>query len=166
MFQGHVSCMAFTGLRADRGVFGMIRTQPAIHQAVWLFARSWARRSLWLYQGCGSVFFKSVSMFRMNRMFDSPFSLPVRDDCIARRLMAKPLSRYSMWCQYPAGMKSVSPCPSTTSYPFNSGCLRRCRRNALYERQSTWEDPPCVIELTSVTHFFVLRHHQRDGFSS
>jgi hypothetical protein len=52
------------------------------------------------------------------------FELAAQRRLQRRRLMAKPLSRYSMWCHMPAGINKVSPCSSTTSKPrasFSAG---------------------------------------------
>src|SRR4051812_2422547 len=51
------------------------------------------------YHLMGIAFLNSVSMFRIPTRFHTPFNLPPTELFKARRLMAKPLSRYSMWCQ-------------------------------------------------------------------
>src|ERR1700761_382063 len=44
----------------------------------------------------GAVFFIRVSIFRIPTRYQMPFNFPLNEDCRARRLMANPLSRYSM----------------------------------------------------------------------
>ena len=51
---------------------------------------------LYSYHHLGAVFFISVSMLRIPNKFQAPLSLPPIVDCNALRLMAKPLSRYSI----------------------------------------------------------------------
>ena len=55
--------------------------------------------SFLLYHHFGVVFFIKVSIPRIPIRLHIPFNFPANDGCMARRLMAKPLSRYSMWCQ-------------------------------------------------------------------
>src|SRR4051794_5452685 len=51
---------------------------------------------LFSYHHLGAVFFIIVSIVRIPNKFHTPFSLPVIEGCKARRLMANPLSRYSI----------------------------------------------------------------------
>src|SRR5215203_7134332 len=48
------------------------------------------------YHHFGAVLFIMVSMVRIPNRFQTPFSFPDSEGCKARRLIAKPLSRYSI----------------------------------------------------------------------
>lgn len=51
---------------------------------------------LYAYHHLGAVLFISVSMLRIPNKFQAPLSFPLSEACKALRLMAKPLSRYSI----------------------------------------------------------------------